>query len=68
MTEPYDYLAQMHDEANRLNVDILKAVRVAGIHSSTWWRWNNGISPSESVTRRVFAAIGELANEATHGG
>jgi predicted transcriptional regulator len=63
----YDYLSQMRDAADQIDVDLLTVVKAAGIPSSTYWRWMNGVAPSELVTRRVLETIGGMG-EASHGG
>tara|TARA_R100000458_G_scaffold18299_1_gene15902 strand:+ start:5573 stop:5800 length:228 start_codon:yes stop_codon:yes gene_type:complete len=55
----YDYLSQMRDEANRLDIDLIQAVKSAGIPTSTYWRWMNGVAPTEALTRRVLDAMYE---------
>ena len=57
----YDYLSQMRDEATRLDIDLIQAVKAAGIPTSTYWRWMNGVAPTEGLTRRVLMTMEDMS-------
>jgi hypothetical protein len=56
---------ELEDMAERANVPLGKALRRAGVASSTYWRWrHDGKEPLTRTVRKIRAAIEELADAA----
>jgi predicted transcriptional regulator len=62
----YDYYTQLVDECEAKGINLMDAVKSAGIPSSTYWRWlANKTSPSEITVRQLFKTIHRLHRENT---